>query len=559
MNVTFYGASNTVTGSCHLVTTDKYKFLLDCGMFQGGKTLEARNEEDFPFNPAEIDFVILSHAHVDHCGRLPLLVKRGFKGNIYCTKTTADLIKIMLVDCGYIHEKDAIWETKRNERKGKPPVAPLYTVEDAKNVFPYLTPILYDQLIHINDDCEICFNDAGHILGSAITEIWLKDSMQEHFSKIVFTGDLGMKDRPILRDPTPIKHADYVLMESTYGNRLHEPNPTSVDKLIKIIAATYKKGGNVIIPSFAVGRTQELIFELNKYYDGTTPSPYSDILKNIDVYIDSPMAASVTKVFEENPQVFDEEARSYILRGDNPLKFKNLHFTETTADSMALNNDDGKTKIIISASGMCDAGRIRHHLKHGLWNPKNSVVFVGYQAAGTLGRMIVDGNSDVTIMGEVIHVGATIYNLEGFSGHADRDGLLDWLKNLKHSPKKIFLVHGEMDAKHDFANFVKEEIGLDCTVIEGPSTYELSEAGSFTKEDAITDVIDEEQLAGIHDQIGTIHDHLESILYNAKLAAGSNISADQLMRINNVVQELERDVMKLGAITSENPTTKEPL
>lgn len=226
---------------------------------------------------------------------------------------------------------------------------------------------------------------------------------------------------------------------------------------------------------------------------------------------------------------------------------------------MALNNDDGKTKIIISASGMCDAGRIRHHLKHGLWNPKNSVVFVGYQAAGTLGRMIVDGNSDVTIMGEVIHVGATIYNLEGFSGHADRNGLLDWLKNLKHSPKKIFLVHGEMDAKHDFANFVKEEIGLDCTVIEGPSTYELSEAGSFTKEDAITDVIDEEQLAGIHDQIGTIHDHLESILYNAKLAAGSNISADQLMRINNVVQELERDVMKLGAITSENPTTKEPL
>ncbi|MBO4991524.1 MAG: MBL fold metallo-hydrolase, partial [Firmicutes bacterium] len=431
MKIKFCGAATSVTGSCHLISTEKHKILLDCGQFQGNKTMEAMNAADFGFNPAEIDCVILSHAHIDHCGRLPLLVKRGFKGKIYCTDATADLVDVMLKDSGYIHEKDAEWQSKKNARTGKPPVEPLYTYNDALDALQYVTPVLYDQLIEINDEMKVVFNDAGHILGSAVVELWVKETMEDgedRTSKIVFSGDLGVMDRPILRNPTLIKKADYVIMETTYGNRLHEKNATSIKQLLDIIVKTAKRGGTVIIPSFAVGRTQELIFELNRVFEGK--NEYSDVLKNVMVYVDSPMATTATQVFQKNAQVFDEETKEYLMKGDNPLDFKNLKFTRTSQESQML-NVDASPKIIISASGMCEAGRIRHHLKHGLWNAKNSVVFVGYQAEGTLGRSLVEGAKEVAIFGEKITVGAEIYNLEGFSGHADRDGLMAWLRGFQ--------------------------------------------------------------------------------------------------------------------------------
>ena len=381
MKIKFCGASSGVTGSCHLLTTENHKILLDCGQFQGGKAQEALNSEPFPFEPAEIECVILSHAHIDHCGRLPLLVKRGFTGKIYCTDATADLLDVMLKDSGYIHEKDAEWKSRKAERAGKPPVEPLYTYEDACKTLEYVEPVLYDQLIEINENMRIVFNDAGHILGSAIIELWIKEGDGE--SKIVFSGDLGMVNRPILRDPTIIKKADYVIMETTYGNRLHPANSTSIESLLDIVLKTTRRGGTVVIPSFAVGRTQELIFEFNKFYE--EHSEYKEELDKLMVYVDSPMATTATEVFRKNAQVFDEETRDYILKGDNPLDFKNLRFTRSTAESQALNMDRSP-KIIISASGMCEAGRIRHHLKHNLWDARSSVIFVGYQAEGTLGQ-----------------------------------------------------------------------------------------------------------------------------------------------------------------------------
>ena len=351
MKIMFCGASSGVTGSCHLIRTEKHNLLMDCGQFQGGKAQEALNYEPFPFEPSEIEAMILSHAHIDHCGRIPLLVKRGFRGKIYCTDATADLLDVMLLDSAHIHEVDAQWQSKRNMRAGKPPVEPLYTTEDAKESLKYVEPILYDQQIQINEDMKIVFNDAGHILGSAITEIWVREEDKE--SKIVFSGDLGMTQRPILRDPTIIKKADCVIMEATYGNRNHEANSTSINKMIDIVIKTVKRGGTVVIPSFAVGRTQELIYEFNRFYEKSSPD-YKKELDNVEVIIDSPMATNATEVFRNNAQVFDKETKEYILKGDNPLEFKNLRFTRSTAESQALNLDHSP-KVIISASGMCEA------------------------------------------------------------------------------------------------------------------------------------------------------------------------------------------------------------
>ena len=444
MKIKFCGAAISVTGSCHLVITDKYKILLDCGQFQGGKAMEELNYMDFGFDPSEIDYMFLSHAHIDHCGRIPLLVKRGFKGNIYCTDATADLADIMLKDSGYIHEKEAEWKNRKAERAGRKFIEPLYTYKDAAASIEFLKPVLYGQTIEINEDIRVRFKDAGHILGSAIIELWIKEAGKE--SKIVFSGDLGVKGRPILRDPEFIEEADFVIMETTYGNRVHPNNENSVKDLIDIILRTKERGGTVVIPSFAVGRTQELIYQLNMFYEEN--EDYRDRLEDLTVYVDSPMATNATEIFRRNAQVFDEETKEYILKGDNPLDFKNLKFTRTSDESRMLNFDPSP-KVIISASGMCEAGRIKHHLKHNLWDPKNSVVFVGYQAEGTLGRSIVNGDKDVSIFGEKIHINAEIYNLEGFSGHADREGLLEWISSFTKAPKEIFLVHGEEKSKKE--------------------------------------------------------------------------------------------------------------
>lgn len=546
MKIQFCGASNGVTGSCHLITTDKYKVLLDCGQFQGGKAQEALNYEDFPFNPADIDYLILSHAHIDHCGRIPLLVKRGFKGDIYCTDATADLLDVMLKDSGYIHEKEAEWQNRKNERAGRPYVEALYTYNDAVDSLKYLKPVLYDQLIELNEEMKIVFNDAGHILGSAITELWITED--ENISKIVFSGDLGVMERPILRNPTIIKKADYVIMETTYGNRIHPSNSMDVKKLMDIIKETSERGGTTVIPSFAVGRTQELIYELNRVYDGE--HEYHEAFENIMVYVDSPMATTATEVFKRNAQVFDDETKEYITKGDNPLDFKNLKFTRTSEESMWLNSNP-EPKVIISASGMCEAGRIRHHLKHHLWDKKSSIVFVGYQAEGTLGKLLLDGIKEVTLFGEKIKVNAQIHNLEGFSGHADRDGLLAWIGGFQKEPKHIFLVHGEMEAKEDFAKTVEKKLGYKSIVVRGNSEFTLQKDEIVDTKQAVDDSIDEDTLINTRETLTDIHERIEDILYNANLAVGEKISASKLAKINNIVLELEKSTINLGSVVSE--------
>ncbi len=548
MRIQFCGASTGVTGSCHLITTEHHKILLDCGQFQGGKAMDAMNYEPFPFDPAEIDYMVLSHAHIDHCGRIPLLIKRGFKGDIYCTDATADLLEVMLKDSGYIHEKEAEWKNRKNERAGRPLVEPLYTCNDAVESLKFVKPVLYDQLIELNPEMKIVFNDAGHILGSAITELWVTEG--ESVSKIVFSGDLGVMDRPILRDPTIIKKADYVIMETTYGNRLHPQNSMDVKSLMEIVIKTARRGGTVVIPSFAVGRTQELIYEFNRFYENN--QEYQKDLENLMVYVDSPMATTATEVFKRNAQVFDDEMKEIITNGDNPLDFKNLRFTRSTEDSIALNHND-RPKVIISASGMCEAGRIRHHLKHNLWNPKASVIFVGYQAEGTLGRLLVEGAKEVTLFGEEIQVNAEIYNLEGFSGHADRDGLLMWLGGFQKEPKHIFLVHGEPEAKEDFAQTVEQKLGYHPIVVQGNSEFVLEKDEILNKREAMQEAMDSEALESVKKNIADIHRRLEGILYNTHLAVDSKLSPEKLAKINNIVLELEKDSVNLGAaVTEEN-------
>lgn len=552
MKVKFCGASIGVTGSCHMISTDNHKILLDCGQFQGGKEMDRMNEEPFPFNPAEIECVILSHAHIDHCGRLPLLVKRGFKGPIYCTDATADLLDVMLKDSAYIHEKDAEWQTKKNLRTGKPPVEPLYTIQDSEAALRLVKPILYDQLVELNPDMKIVFNDAGHILGSAITELWVTEG--DKTSKIVFSGDLGVENRPILRDPVKIKKADFLIMETTYGNRLHPENATSIDELIKITLKTIKRGGSVIIPSFAVGRTQELIYQFNMFYEHHPE--YADTLGKVYVYIDSPMATTATEVFKKNAQVFDDETKAYIMSGDHPLDFPNLRFTRNTADSQMLNQDK-TSKIIISASGMCEAGRIRHHLKHNLWDSRNSIVFVGYQAEGTLGRMLVEGAKEVKLFGEPIMVGAEIYNLEGFSGHADQKGLLDWLGGFQKEPKHIFLVHGETQSKIDFAAKVKEVFGYEPIVVNGNTEYELETGEILSREEVIREALDQEDIEKLKDKLSSIKGELDTVIASAETAVSKQISLDKLTQINNIVQELEKASLNLGAsVLAEDRDTR---
>ncbi|MDR2771026.1 MAG: MBL fold metallo-hydrolase [Clostridiales Family XIII bacterium] len=542
MKIKFCGAASSVTGSCHLVFGEGFKLLLDCGQFQGSKAQEACNYEAFPFNPAEIDFLLLSHAHIDHCGRIPLLVKRGFSGKIYCTDATADLVRIMLMDSGYIHEKESEWKNRKAARAGKPPVEPLYTIKDVENALKYLEPVMYDKLVEPNDRLRFVFNEAGHILGSAVTELWAEENGRT--TKLVYTGDLGVAGRPILRDPKIIKKADYVILESTYGDRLHEAHGTGIDRLMDIVLATARRGGTVVIPSFAVGRTQELIFEFNRFYERNAAARRE--LDGVMFYVDSPMATSATEIFRKNAQVFDDETKNYILAGDNPLDFKNLRFTRTSDESKALNERAG-AKVILSASGMCDAGRIRHHLKHNLWNPKSSIVFVGYQAEGTLGRALLSGLDRVTLFGEEVCVNAEIHNLESFSGHADRDGLMDWVSGLRQAPGRIFLVHGEAGAKRALAERIGRELGYAVTVVEGFSEFDLSLGAVVTRQEILQSFADREQLLSVRERIAKIHGALETILYRTSLVFDAGLPADRILEIGDAVRVLEKDALLLGS------------
>ena len=397
MQLSFLGAAQLVTGSNYLITTKNHNILIDCGMFQGSKETEKMNFREFPYDPKSIDILILTHAHIDHSGRIPKLVKEGFRGRILSTKATFDLCGIMLLDSAKIQESDAEWDNRKRQRAGETMIEPLYTSEDAEQSLKYFEPYLYNQRVDINGEISIRFRDAGHILGSSILELWITE--ENKTTKLVFSGDLGMPNRPIIKDPEYVEEADYLIMESTYGDTFHPPLKESAKQMIDIINKTALRGGTVLIPSFAVGRTQELIYELNEYYE------YSDVEEymKVPIYIDSPMAVDATEVFQKNSGSFDQATQDLILSGDNPFAFSNLHYIKSQEESMALNKSD-YPKVIISASGMATAGRIRHHLKHNLWNPKNSLIFVGYQAEGTLGRLLLDGIKKVKLMGEEVNV-----------------------------------------------------------------------------------------------------------------------------------------------------------
>ena len=470
MKITFLGAAETVTGSCYLVETEQTSFLVDCGMHQGHSSEELMNRAPFPFRMDEVDFVLLTHAHIDHSGRIPKLYVEGYRHPVYATQATADLCGIMLPDSGHIQEMEEEWQNRKNTRAGRPAAQAIYTMEDAVKACSLFKPLKYDVSFNPAADVRVIFRDAGHILGSAILEIWIRENGKE--SKIVFSGDLGNKNMPILRDPAIIDGADYLVVESTYGDRLHPDGTDKVEHLVSVINDTIGRGGNVVIPSFAVGRTQEIIYELHR-----AGEKYRDqrmAFMQTQVYIDSPLAVSATRVFRENTDCFDEEARQYIANGDNPLDFPNLHFTRSVDESKALNLSD-ESKIIISASGMCDAGRIKHHLKHNLWRPESTILFVGYQANGTLGRQIVDGAKTVRIFGEEIVVKAHIEANEGFSGHADRDGLLGWIAAMNRKPAKVLLVHGEPAVIASFAETIGQRFGLETHIAQLNETLTLGQ------------------------------------------------------------------------------------
>lgn len=432
MKIEFYGAAKCVTGSCHMLKVNNKNILLDCGLYQG-KDEKDRGNEEFNFDPKKIDYVILSHAHIDHSGRIPLLYKKGFKGEILCTEATLELCKIMLPDSGYIQESEIEWKNRKRVRQGLDTIEPLYTVKLAELSLYLFRDFKYDEMIEVCDGFKIRFREAGHLLGSAIIEMYVQEDYDEEV-KVVYTGDLGNAKKPLIKDPQFINYADYLIMETTYGDRLHGDIDWSLKELVNIIKDTFARGGNVIIPSFSVGRTQEVLYALNKYVENNE-------LEDLTVYVDSPLASEATSIYEKMSDYFDDEAKKLISTGDNPLKFKGLAFTNSPQDSAKINKIQ-KGAVIISASGMCEAGRVKHHLKHNLWRKECSIVFVGYQAEGTLGRAISKKNKKVKIFGEPVAVNAQIYNLEGLSGHADQKGLLDWVEHLMEKPKEIFLVHG---------------------------------------------------------------------------------------------------------------------
>ena len=468
MKITFLGAAETVTGSCYLVETAQTSFIVDCGLHQGTPEETVLNRTSFPFNIDQIDFMLLTHAHIDHSGRIPKLYVDGYRKEIYTTKATAELCGIMLPDSGHIQEMEQEWRSRKNLRAGKAAGVPLYTMQDGIDCCKLFKHVQYNIEFNPAADVRVILRDAGHILGSAILEIWVREDGKE--SKIVFSGDLGNKNIPIMRDPAIIDGCDYLVIESTYGDRQHAETEDKVERFVKIINQTVARGGNVVIPSFAVGRTQEIIYELNKG-EGKFHNQ-RQLFMETPVYVDSPLAVSATKIFRDNTDLFDDEAKAYIANGDNPLDFPNLHFTASAEESKQLNIDK-ESKIIISASGMCDAGRIKHHLKHNLWRPESTIVFVGYQAIGTLGRRLVDGAKTVRIFDEEIAVNARIEKIEGFSGHADLNGLLDWINSMQHKPQQILLVHGEPEVIVSFAKTIAAKFQIDTHIAKLDETINL--------------------------------------------------------------------------------------
>lgn len=545
MKITFLGATKMVTGSNFLVEGAGKKFLVDCGMYQGGDRDEMQNHEPFAYDVNEIDFMLLTHAHIDHSGRIPKLYKEGYRNPVITTKATRDLCSIMLPDSGHIQEQEIEWRNRKRKREGKEPLPPLYTAQDGIDTMEIFKPVNYDEIIEIDPNIYVRFNDAGHMLGSAIIEIWVKEDGKE--TKAVFTGDLGNNDIPLLSSPTMIETADYLVMESTYGGRLHMRNDDKANLFLNIVSETLDKGGTVVIPSFAVGRTQEILYELNNLKDTQEgedfKKKYATLMK-APVYVDSPLAISATEIFKENANLFDEETQAVIESGDNPLEFPGLQFTRTADESKAL-NEKNESSIIISASGMCEVGRIKHHLKHHLWDPNSTILFVGYQAPGTLGRRIVDGEKRVKIFGEEIAVNARIEYIEGYSGHADQEWLMNFVYSFITKPKHIFLVHGEPTGQEILKSKIVDEIGLPVTIPEYGQTYTLDE--NLTMEQTVAPITPQMNVRrDVMDKIRLLKNELndmETIVKEDYLTKKDNEEEISLLKLR--LKEIEDQIVKI--------------
>lgn len=468
MHIQFHGAAGEVTGSCHLVTVGAHRILLDCGMVQGSRKAEVRNSEQFAFDPASLDAVILSHSHIDHSGRLPFLVKSGFKGPIYTQKASRDLCRIMLKDSAYLNEKETEWENRKRERKGLKLIEPLYTVQDAQAAMLQFKGIAYGEKKKIVPGITLRLSDAGHILGSSIVELWLEEKGVQR--KIVFSGDLGTPDRPILHDPTYIEDADLVLMESTYGDRLHRSAEETLKEVNEIVTQTKKARGNILIPAFAVGRTQRILYEFAKHHNDWD-------LNQWQIFLDSPMAIEATEVYTRHTELYDAESAELWRKNKRQHLLPNLHFSRTANQSMQINRIRSGA-IIIAGSGMCTGGRIKHHLKHNVWRNDCHIVIVGYQAQGTLGRLLVDGAKHIRLWGETLRVQANVHTVGGLSAHADQAGLMDWYGHFKSRPPLV-LVHGEVDSIQALSERIKTDLNASVHKAQRGEQIDLLQPGKF--------------------------------------------------------------------------------
>lgn len=473
MHITFYGAAQTVTGSCYVVEAADKKIMIDCGLFQGHRLSRERNYLPFAMIPQTVDYLLITHAHIDHSGLVPKLFRHGFRGRALATGATVDLLEVLLPDSGHIQEMEVERLNRKAMRAGKKLIEPIYTAEDAFACVKKIERVKYNQVISLDENITVRFADAGHILGSSILELWVREGPKQ--TKLVFSGDLGSTGKPFVKDPSIIDEADYLVMECTYGDRLHRDKGDRVEKLRAVIQETYEKGGNLVIPAFAVERTQDLLYDINKLL-------LSGQLPPMQVYIDSPMAVAATEVFKRNYEHFDEETSRLISAGESPLTMSILHLSRTVEESRAINEIKGGA-IILSASGMCDAGRIKHHLKHNLWRPECTVLFVGYQAPGTKGQRLLSGVPSIRIHGEEIAVRADIRSIDSYSSHADQQELLDWVNAYKQKPARIFLVHGDPEALATMEKLTPEKTGVAAYAPAWQETIELTPGVVFSTEE----------------------------------------------------------------------------
>ena len=544
LKITFLGATRTVTGSNLLIETKEKKFILDCGLYQGQDKEIMLNKDQFMFHPEEIDFMILSHAHIDHSGRIPKLYVDGYRGPIYATKATVDLCGIMLPDSGYIQESEIEWLNRKRKREGKHEVPPIYTYDDAVASLSLFEKVDYQEIVQVDKNIKFRLTDAGHMLGSAVVEVWVTEDGKEQ--KLVFTGDLGNNDIPLLREPSMVEEADILIMESTYGDRLHNKKEDKTKEFLDIVSETLEKGGNVVIPSFAVGRTQEILYELQKNKENDDPNfrREFDEIMSAPVYVDSPLATSATEVFLKNLDCLDEFVQEDIREGRRPLEFPGLHFTKSVEESKELNENANKS-IIISASGMCEVGRIKHHLKHNLWRSDSTILFVGYQAIGTLGRKIVDGAKKVKIFGEEIGVNANVKYIEAFSGHADKEGLLHFIESFKNRPKQIFLVHGDEEAQRSLADSIVEKFDIPVEIPMRGDQYEadlyrISKVGELKSPNEYKFIRLE-----IIQKMEDLRDELEEMTQIVNSDLKKEISDEKANEIATKLIELEKQIVEV--------------